>query len=87
MERLWGGSRFQAPEEFCKGAVIDEITNVYTLGATAFALFGRYERTREAWELSEELFEVAVKAVSAERSLRQQSIAQFREEWEMAIRC
>ncbi len=87
MERLWGSSRFQAPEEFCKGAVIDEITNVYTLGATAFALFGGYERTREAWELSEKLFEVAVKAVSAERSLRQQSIEQFREEWEKAIRC
>ena len=85
MERLWGSSSFQAPEEFCKGAVIDEITNVYTLGATAFALFGGYERTREAWELSEELFEVAVKAVSAERSLRQQSIEQFREEWEKAI--
>lgn len=35
MGRMWGSSRFQAPEEFRFGAVIDEVTNVYTVGATA----------------------------------------------------
>ena len=49
MGRMWGSSRFQAPEEFQLGAVIDEITNVYTVGATAFALFGEYNRTRDKW--------------------------------------
>lgn len=31
---------FDEPEEFTLGAVIDEVTNVYGMGATAFALFG-----------------------------------------------
>ena len=42
MGRMWGSSRFQSPEEYQLGAAIDEVTNVYTLGATAFALFGEY---------------------------------------------
>ena len=82
MGRMWGSSRFQAPEEFQLGAVIDEITNVYTVGATAFALFGEYNRTRDKWQLSDKLFEVVTKAVSDNRAERQQSIRQLREEWE-----
>lgn len=85
MGRMWGSSRFQAPEEFQLGAVIDEITNVYTVGATAFALFGEYNRTRDKWQLIDKLFEVATKAVSDDRSQRQQSIRQFIDEWEGAI--
>lgn len=85
MGRMWGGSRFQAPEEFQLGAVIDEITNVYTVGATAFALFGEYNRTRDKWQLSDKLFEVVTKAVSDNRAERQQSIRQLREVWEAAI--
>ena len=64
------------------GAVIDEITNVYTLGATAFALFGEYNRTRDKWQLSDELFEVATRAVNDDRTKRQQSIRQLIDEWE-----
>ena len=85
MGRMWGSSRFQAPEEFQLGAVIDEITNVYTVGATAFALFGGYNRTRDKWQLSDKLFKVATKAVSDNRAERQQSIRQLREKWEAAI--
>ena len=85
MGRMWGSSRFQAPEEFQLGAVIDEITNVYTVGATAFALFGEYNRTRDKWQLSDKLFEVVTKAVSDNRAERQQSIRQLREEWEATI--
>ena len=85
MGRMWGSSRFQAPEEFQLGAVIDEITNVYTVGATAFALFGGYNRTRDKWQLSDKLFEVVTKAVSDNRAERQQSIRQLREVWEAAI--
>lgn len=85
MGRMWGSSLFQAPEEYEVGAVIDEITNVYTVGATAFALFGEYNRNRDRWKLSDKLFEVAAKAVCADRNGRQQSIRQLREEWETAI--
>ena len=85
MGRMWGSSLFQSPEEYEVGAVIDEITNVYTVGATAFALFGEYNCNRDRWQLSDKLFEVAAKAVSDDRNRRQQSIRQLREEWEMAI--
>ena len=85
MGRMWGSSLFQSPEEYEVGAVIDEITNVYTVGATAFALFGEYNRNRDRWQLSDKLFEVVAKAVSADRNGRQQSIRQLREEWETAI--
>ena len=80
MGRMWGSSLFQSPEEYEVGAVIDEITNVYAVGATAFALFGEYNRNRDRWQLSDKLFEVAAKAVSADRNGRQQSIRQLREE-------
>lgn len=84
MGRMWGSSLFQSPEEYQTGAAIDEITNVYTLGAFAFALFGEYNRTKDRWQLSDRLFEVAAKAVSDDRNSRQQSIRQFRKEWEAA---
>ena len=84
MGRMWGSSRFQSPEEYQLGAAIDEVTNVYTLGATAFALFGEYNRTREKWQLSDKLFEIATRAVSDDRANRQQTIRQFTAEWEAA---
>ncbi len=84
MGRMWGSSRFQAPEEYKLGAVLDEITNVYTLGATAFALFGNYERTHDAWQLSDALYETAKKAAADDRADRQPSIKQFIAEWNNA---
>lgn len=82
MGRLWGSSRFQSPEEYRLGAVIDEVTNVYTVGATAFALFSDYDRSREAWPLGDHSFNVVSRAVSDDRLNRQQSIKQFIKEWE-----
>ncbi len=82
MGRMWGSSRFQAPEEFTLGAVLDEITNVYTLGAIAFAMFGGYLRTRDAWELNDALYAVATKATSDDRAKRYGSIAEMMREWE-----
>lgn len=82
MGRMWGSPLFQSPEEYQLGAVIDEVTNVYTIGATAFALFGEYNRTRDKWQLSDELFEIAARAVNDDRTKRQQSIRQLIDEWE-----
>lgn len=79
---MWGSALFQSPEEYQLGAAINEVTNVYTLGATAFALFGTYNRTREKWQLNDKLFEAAARAVSDNPSNRQQSIRQFAEEWQ-----
>ncbi len=84
MGRMWGSSRFMSPEEFELGAQIDEVTNVYLLGATAFALFCGYDRTLDKWQLGEGLYQVALKAVSNERNQRQQSIRQLIVEWNRA---
>ncbi len=85
MGRLWGSSRFMSPEEYQLGAAIDEITNVYAMGAAAFALFGNdRDKGMEGWTESKELFLVAQKAVSKERDKRQQSIEQLLEEWREA---
>jgi len=73
------------PEEFTLGAEIDEITNVYTMGATAFALLAKFDRTQEKWPLCTQSYEVANKAVSNNREERQQSIRQFIQEWKTAL--
>ena len=83
---MWGSSRFMSPEEFTLGAELDEVTNVYTLGATAFALFADCSRSAESWTLGKGCYSVAQKAVSKERGQRQQSIRRFIEEWETALR-
>lgn len=85
MGRMWGSSRFQSPEEYQLGADIDEVTNVYTLGATAFALFAHDSRQREDWPLNDALFETAAKAVSNEREKRFPSIAAFVHAWKEAM--
>jgi serine/threonine-protein kinase len=61
--------------------VIDEISNVYNMGATAFCLFADSDRSREAWPLSDALYAVAKRATSDNRSERQQSIRALIEEW------
>jgi aminoglycoside phosphotransferase (APT) family kinase protein len=85
MGRMWGSSRFMSPEEFTLGAPLDEITNVYTLGAAAFALFANYDRSPESWLLDKRTYAVVSKAVSDEPNQRQQSIREFIDEWEAAL--
>ena len=84
MGRLWGSSRFMSPEEFTLGAEIDEITNVYAMGATAFALFTNSDRSSEKWPFDTKSYDVVKRAVSDDRSQRQQSIQQLLEEWRAA---
>jgi len=79
-----GSARYVSPEECAEDDVIDEITNVYTMGATAFALFAYGDRSPEAWTLNKILYNIAKKAVSYERCERQQSIEQLINEWRNA---
>jgi serine/threonine-protein kinase len=81
-----GDTVIMSPEEFRIGGLIDEISNVYAMGGTAFRLFSNNEtdRSPEAWTLSEALYDVAKRAVSDERDQRQQSIKQFIKEWRAA---
>lgn len=81
---ICGSVRFSSPEERESGAIMDEITNVYTMGAIAFMLFSSSDRSPEAWTLNMALYDVAKKAVSDDRNLRQQSIAELIAEWRAA---
>ncbi|GIN73907.1 serine/threonine protein kinase [Bacillus sp. J14TS2] len=86
MGRLWGSSRFMSPEEFTAGAEIDEKTNVFLMGATAFALVGgELDRSIQKWEASQALYEVAMKAVEKERDDRYASVKEFVQAWEEAL--
>ena len=85
MGRMWGSATFMSPEEMTLGAVLDEVTNVYTAGATAFALFADRSRERTDWPLSDASFSVVSQAVAADRGHRPQSIRQLRELWEVAV--
>jgi serine/threonine-protein kinase len=85
MGRMWGSSRFMSPEEYRKGDVIDEVTNVFTMGAVAFEILGdNHNRTIETWKASERLFDVARKATSQAREDRYHSIHDFHIEWNKA---
>ncbi|TCJ81842.1 UNVERIFIED_ORG: serine/threonine protein kinase [Bacillus cereus] len=82
MGRLWGSSRFMSPEEFQLNTMIDARTNVFNMGAMAFALLGgEKDRSFIKWEASKELYEIAFRAVSENRTERYASVEEFYEEW------
>ena len=91
-EDYWGTKRLKAPEEYELGAEIGQDTNVFTLGALFFDMFGtfsdedirnRYINSRftpclpDKWTLSEELYRVLEKAVSPDRMNRYRTISDF----------
>jgi serine/threonine-protein kinase len=85
MGRMWGSSRYMSPEEFQLGSEIDESSNVFLMGATAFQLFGGgIERTLDKWQANEKLYSIALKAVSTEKDDRYQSIGEYFESWNKA---
>jgi serine/threonine-protein kinase len=76
-----------SPEEFTLGAEIDEVTNVFNMGATAFCLLGgERDRSLAKWEAGEPLYEVAAKATAADRNSRYSSLAEFYEAWARALK-
>jgi len=90
MGRMWGQKRFMAPEEWQHGAVLDERTNVYRLGATAFVFLGEKEeqepgrgldRTAAKWEAAPALFDAALKATAPAPEDRYASVAEFTAAW------
>lgn len=86
MGRMWGSSRFMSPEEYERGAVIDEITNVFTIGRMGFSIFTDSDFSLERWPLPEAAFHVLWKAADPKRSHRYTSIAEFKVEWLKALK-
>ena len=83
--RLYGSSRFMAPEEFQKGARIDERTNVFVLGRTAFVLLANSSDSRADWKGNDAMWAVAKKATHADKPLRYQSVQEFVSAWQAAV--
>jgi len=82
MGRLWGSTRFMAPEEFTLGAEIDERTNVFGMGAMAFCLLGgERDRAMEKWEAGPAKYEVARRAVCDDRAGRYPSVQELVRAW------
>ena len=75
MGRMFGSSRFMAPEEYEKGARIDEQTTVYVMGRTALVFLP---------DGLPALLQVAAKACAPEREKRFGTMAAFFHAWQEA---
>ena len=84
MGRMFGSTRFMAPEEFQLGALIDERTNVFTMGRTALVFLSDGTLNPGAFRGTRELFEVVARACEPERSRRHDSVATFYDAWRAA---
>ena len=76
MGRMFGSSRFMAPEEYEQGARIDERTTVYVMGRTALVFLS---------DCPPALHEVAAKACAPARGARYETMAAFFHAWQAAM--
>ena len=86
MGRMFGSSRFMAPEEFELGARIDERTNVFTMGRTAAVFLSDGTLDRDPFRGSDAQYEVIRRACRDDRSERFDSMEAFYRAWEQARR-
>jgi hypothetical protein len=84
MGRMFGSTRFMAPEEFELGAIIDEVTNVFTMGRviSVFLSDGTLEFT--PFRGGRSLYEVMIRACQPERKERFPSTKAFHAAWRAA---
>jgi hypothetical protein len=84
-ERLPGSTRFMAPEEWERGARVDQVTNVFTLGRTAAVLLGDRSGSMQHWRGGRRMRNVVLRATRPDRAQRHQSVREFVQEWRAAI--
>jgi serine/threonine-protein kinase len=85
MGRMFGSTRFMAPEEFELGAIIDEVTTVFTMGRviSVFLSDGTLELTPFRGDMA--LYEVMIRACQPERKERFPSMKAFHAAWLAAL--
>ncbi|MFN8635301.1 MAG: serine/threonine protein kinase [Chloroflexota bacterium] len=84
MGRMFGSTRFMAPEEHELGAPIDERTNVFVMGRTALVLLSDGTLDADAFRGSLAAFQVVAQACDPRRSHRFDSMAAFCQAWRTA---
>ena len=75
-----------APEEFTRGATIDQRTNVYTLGRTAAVLLSDGDLDSDAWRGSHAIREVLDRATSLRCEARFPTVIDFVGAWSATSR-
>lgn len=84
LDRQYGSTRFMAPEEWRRGATIDERATVFTLGRTAFVLLSagpRGEEEHGLWRAGPRLHAVARRATAPAPSDRIATVAELLAAW------
>jgi serine/threonine-protein kinase len=81
MGQMFGSTRFMAPEEFARGAVIDERTTVFNLGRAVSVFLGQGELHRAGFRGSESQHRVMARACAPDRAARFQSVAEMTRAW------
>jgi serine/threonine-protein kinase len=84
MGRMYGSTRFMAPEEFERGATIDERTTVFTLGRAVFELLSNGSDHPDPFRGPPELREIARRAASPHPHHRFSSVAELASAWSAA---
>jgi serine/threonine-protein kinase len=77
-------ARFMAPEEFERGARIDERTTVFTIGRAALVFLSDATLSAGAFRGSRALFDVVARACSPDSAQRYGSLAAFYRAWRAA---
>lgn len=86
MGRMFGSTRFMAPEEFELGALIGERTTVFTLGRLVWYFGTRLTDQVEDFCGSRAVAQVIQNACRPSRAERHDSVATFAEAWRIARR-
>ena len=89
LDRQYGSSTYMAPEEWQRGATIDERTMVFTLGRFALVLLGRDRKgpaVRGDFRGSDGQFAVATAACRDDPSARIPAVAELARRWRAAAR-
>jgi serine/threonine-protein kinase len=84
MGRMFGSTRFMAPEEFTRGALIDQRTSVFTMGRAVLVFLSDGTTDRDAFRGPAPLYEVAVRACEQRRDRRHGSLPEFCTAWRAA---
>ena len=81
MGRMFGSTRFMAPEEFERGATIDQRTTVFSLGRTAAIFLGDGSMERAAFRGSDGLYAVVRQACQKDPADRYPTVSAFHQAW------